>query len=136
MKNSLLTILFILIVFAKLNAQDVLSADLSWTVTELNDLKSNAKSSYQCVFKTNGKKTIAWEQKGGTTIFTIESVGGSWADFNKVGQVVYNVNTDGTRGTLTFEKTPTGNMITMDLLQAPDDHLRHQFSVTQVSKTN
>ena len=120
-----------------LYAQDVTSSNLSWSVTQLDNLSTAKSLTYACVFETHRTKDISWKQNGGYTMsFDIKKVDGSWPDVNTTGQLAYTISAEGETGTLTFERTPEGIFIKLNISQGSADRLRHRYSVSQVTQSN
>ena len=117
-----------------MQAQDIRTTKLVWTVTALSDINTNKNSAYTCVFETNGQQAIAWKQKNGAynTSFAVTQLTGTWANVQADGQVVYDITLDGETGTLTFARNATGIFITLDLSQAGGSRLKHRYTVGQV----
>lgn len=120
-----------------LYAQNVTSSNLSWSVTQMNNLSTAKSLAYSCVFETHRTRDISWKQNGGYTLsFDIKKMDGSWPDVNTMGQLVYTISAAGETGTLTFERTPEGIFIELDISQGSADHLRQRYSVSQVTQSN
>jgi hypothetical protein len=132
--KKILFIVISLVTFASLQAQDIRTTKLTWTVTALTDQSTNKNSAYSCVFETNGQQAIVWKQKNGTYIETlgVTQLVGTWASVQANGQVVYNISLDSETGTLTFARNATGAYITIDLSQPGGSRLKHKYSVGQV----
>lgn len=134
MKTTLISI-FTLASVSFLYGQDVKSANLSWAVAGLTDLKTaNSSNTYSCTFKSMGSKNIVWEQKRGYTVnFVVTGTQGTWDDIKKTGQIVCYVTTDGESGTITFQKSGSATYVTLDLSQKSGNRIQHKYTVTQVS---
>ena len=115
-------------------AQDILTTQLIWSVTQLTDLNTSKSASYTCSFKTNGTQQILWVQKNNyIRTLEVQQTMGTWTNVSRTGQVTYSIAEDSDTGTLTFERTSTGIFITLDLSQGTEPHLRQRFSVDQVN---
>lgn len=133
--KKILILAISLMTFALLQAQDVRTTKLTWTVTGLSDLNTNKNSVYNCVFETNGAQPIVWKQKNSTYLqaLVVTQLTGNWADVQTNGQVGYDISIDGQTGTLTFMRDASGVFITIDLSQPTGNRLRHKYSVSLVN---
>ena len=132
MKKIFILSAIVLIGYFQSKAQNILTTPLTWSVTQLTDLNTNATQSYQCTFQTNGTQTIQWVQKKLTTGLEITSTSGTWSDVSAYGKMVFNITADGETGSITFEKDETGTSITIDLSQSGQTRLRQRYMVTNV----
>ena len=136
--KKLLFVTALLIIVSGLKAQDVSSANLTWTVTSLKDLNTGKVSSYSCVFEISGTKNIAWRQKGGAYVRTlsVQAINGSWTDVNVPGKIVFTVSEEGESGTFTAERLASGLRLTLQLSQSAGQQVYHQYDVSKVSLSN
>jgi len=135
MKKAL-TVFLLLFLSSALWAQDIQSASLKWSVSQLNDLSTGSIKAYTCDFKTSSAQEIIWVQKSITYDFLITDIIGTWPDVQISGEITYEVLLDGESGTLAFKRTNSGVFITLDLSQAGGPRLRRSYSVSAVSSSN
>ena len=114
-------------------AQNMSTQKLNWSVNQLLDLNTNKSSGYNCTFATKGNDAISWTQKSYVTSLTVTGTSGTWTDVSKTGKVIYQVNWEGSAGTLTFERDTTGLWITIDIDQGSGSRLKQRFTVAQVN---
>ncbi|MBI1767621.1 MAG: hypothetical protein HYR67_04530 [Bacteroidetes bacterium] len=118
--------------FLTSQAQNILTTPLSWSVTQLNDLNTNATMAYQCTFKTYGTQSMQWVQKKATTTLEVTSTSGTWTNVNANGKMVFKISAEGETGSLTFEKSAVGTYITIDLSQSGQTRLRQSYTVGSI----
>lgn len=117
-----------------LQAQNMATTKLTWTVDTLIDLTTNVSTPYHCVFTTNKTQPIIWSQKDGKFIssLTTQSLSGEWLDVGETGKIVYTVSINGQIGTLVFERNAQGLQITLDVTRANGNRLSHRYMVVSL----
>ena len=138
MKASYIVCLAFLICCFNGFSQDISTSTITWTVNHGFDLKSNSDFNYQGSFTTNGSNSITWSQGSGNFIstFTISSLQGTWTDVSTNGTVTYQVEQDGSSGTLKFERTSEGIFVTLDFPSGDSQGSWLKFQVSSLSQAN
>ncbi len=132
MKPLRLTLLLMAAIAAQqAYAQDIQSANLTWTVDQLTDLKKAYSGAYSCVFTTSASG-ISWTQKNRTTSIVVQSSSGSWSDITAIGSITFQVTIDGVVSTLTFERNQDGVFVTMDCTIADPTDIKYKYRVSSV----
>jgi len=127
---------FLMLFASVLYGQDIRTAHLSWPVTQLQDLRTNATANYSCVFETQGAGQLLWKQKAFTTTFTVQNISGTWENIQTEGKSVFDVAAEGLSGTLTFERTASGTTIVLDLTEPGGERIDHRYQVSDIITTN
>lgn len=119
-------------------SQDISASTITWTVNHGLDLKTNSDFNYQGSFTTRGTGSITWSQGGGNYIstFTMSSIQGTWTDVSANGTITYQVQQDGSSGTLKFERTAGGIFITLDFPSGDSQGSWLKFQVSSLTQTN
>jgi hypothetical protein len=135
MKKTLVTTMAAMAFYFGAPAQNINTAKLIWTVSQLKDNNTNQQVAYSCTFTTNGSQAILWSQKNGAymTALAVQGMSGAWANVSTTGKVVYQVSTSGQTGTLTFGRDVGGLFVAIDLYRPDGSRLNHHYSAASVN---
>lgn len=102
-----------------------------WQSKNIKSLRNGDKATYVCSFRIYPDDKIEWIQSGGefTSSFQISSTEGILTD-KGIGQVIYHINKEGYNGTITIERSESGEvMLTLDLSAISSLSAYYQFLV-------
>ena len=116
-------------------AQDIATANLTWTAEEATDLSTGKNIAYRCQIKTDGAQSVKWLQKNGQmiTTYTVTGTEGNWSNISSLGSFTYQLSRNGKSCKMIVEKKVTGTFITMDFSKQGEYVSRQRFRIKSVT---
>ena len=126
--NHLITIILLLITQTVL-CQNITTQTISWPISRIIDVNTGELTTPEDRIVSHGTTKIEWIDKKGILkkTFTITEVNGTWPNIQKTGTITYEVDYQGNRGTVTFQKTTTETEIR--ILVVPEEDMPEMYEM-------
>lgn len=125
----LLSLLYaIAFVPASAQIQNPASDTLKWVYGKVENKVRSETVNQGGYFISYGGKSFLWVQNGVDREYTFHttSIGGTWTDGRKVGEIIYRVTCNGEDGTLRLVRTSRAIIVELDFLK-PDKRTPHLY---------
>lgn len=116
-------------------AQNPKTDPLRWELGQGVDLKSNKSFSYSGSLQTSSSG-VQWTQKNTSSSFSVISASGTWSDITKNGRLQFDVESEGSSGTLTFERKSSGYFVTIEFPSNDPNGTKVRWKVNNVTASN
>jgi hypothetical protein len=129
MKKSLLIVALIINGFL-LKAQNIATTTLVWKVDACLDVNTGVSSNAYDKVLSYSNTRIEWRSIQGDLkrTFTILDVNGQWSNVAQNGAILYEVESDGRRGTVQFSRT--AGEVSIHILLLQDEGNAEQFTLS------
>jgi hypothetical protein len=134
MKNYLIIIVLVIPTFA-LKAQNIETSTLRWKIETCLDVNTGTLNTAFDQLISYGNGRIEWRSIQGDLkrTFSILETNGQWLNVAQNGSILFEIESDGRRGTVQFIRS--GGTITIQVILLREEGNAEQFTLTASSTT-